>query len=148
MLNSPQNGRPTCTYNHPHHLHQKFVPLLQLQFLPPNFTPYFFTKPFLQLPPTLLTSITQQFLHLALFLHSAILTICFKSFLHISAIYPIQVSSRNQWARKPCKNWHCFNFFLLLRSMDRDNSANNCWFPITQSQKIGVLQVVLSEEDA
>ena len=31
-LNSPQNGRPTCTYNHPQNLHQKFVPPLQLIF--------------------------------------------------------------------------------------------------------------------
>ena len=32
--------------------------------------------------------------------------------------------------------------------MDSDNGAHNYWFPTTQAQKIGVLQVVVSDEDA
>ena len=44
--------------------------------------------------------------------------------------------------------WKIFNLSLLLQSMDSDNWARNQWFLIAQAQKIGVLQVLVSAEDA
>ena len=42
--NSIFNTTPACTYNHPHNLHQKFVPPFQVAFTPHgllNTRPYF-----------------------------------------------------------------------------------------------------------
>ena len=50
MLNSPQNGRSTCTYNHPHNLHQKFVPPLQLTFTSLFHHPLLIHKTILSIP--------------------------------------------------------------------------------------------------
>ena len=109
--------------------------------------PYFFAKPSLMFPTSLLSSITQQFLS-SQFLHTAIPTISSESFFFTLNIEPIQAASRDQWASEFCEeDCHCFNLFLILRSMDRDNVTNNYWFLIAQAQKIGVLQVVLSEEN-
>ena len=75
---------PTCAYNHPSILHQKFVPSdepISTSILPS----YFFTKPSLQSPITLLFSIAQWF-PTSLFLRTAIPTIYTKSISSNSAI--------------------------------------------------------------
>ena len=50
--------------------------------------------------------------------------------------------------KESCEVWHCFNFSLLPQSMDSNNRANNHWFLTVQAHKIGVFQVVFSDEDA
>ena len=40
------------------------------------------------------------------------------------------------------------NLFLLPSTMGKDNSAQYFWFLISQTQKIGLLHVVASDEDA
>ena len=42
----------------------------------------------------------------------------------------------------------CAPFSLLPQGTDSDNRPHNYWFLITQAQKIGVLQFVVSDEDA
>ena len=44
-------------------------------------------------------------------------------------------------------DWRCFDLFLISQSVDMDNSAHNDWFLIAQTQKIGILQVAISEGD-
>ena len=51
---------PECAYQHLYNLHQKYVLLLQST-LTSLFHPYLFTKSSLQSPPTLTSSIPQQF---------------------------------------------------------------------------------------
>ena len=75
-------------------------------------------------------------------------TIITKIILLISAIQPVQAAPRDQGARESCKDWHCFNLSLLPQSAHDDNRADNHWFLISQVQKIGVLQVVVYNEDA
>ena len=49
--------------------------------------------------------------------------------------------------KESCEDWHCFDLFLLPRSMGRDSNTHNQQFLISSIQKIGILQVVVSEED-
>ena len=49
---------------------------------------------------------------------------------------------KGQGARESCDDWHCFNLSFLPQSMD-----SHC-FLIAHAQKIGVLHVVVSDEDA
>ena len=50
--------------------------------------------------------------------------------------------------KESCEVWHCFNFYLLPQSMDSDDRTNNHWFLTVRAHKIGVMQVVFSDEDA
>ena len=93
MLNSPENGRSTCTYNHSHNLHQKFVST-SANFHLPISPLYLFPKPSLQFPPISPTSVTHQLLS-SLFLHTAMPTIFSKNFFPTLTIYPIQTTSRD-----------------------------------------------------
>ena len=111
------------------------------------FRPYLFTKPSLQFPLTLPFSIPQQFFT-SLFSHTAIPTSYTKSIFPASVLQPIQDVSRNQWARESCEESHCFNLCPLPRSIHKENKAHNHWFLIAHGQKIGVLRVVVSDEDA
>ena len=97
------------------------------------------TKPSLQSPLTLPSSIAQQFF--ASFLRTTIPTIYTKNIFPKSVISSIQVASRDQGARESFEDWQCFNFSLLPQSMDSENRAYNDWFCITQVLKTGVLQV-------
>ena len=54
----------------------------------------------------------------------------------------------DQGAMESCEGWHYFNLSLPPQSMDSDISDNYPWFLIAQAQKIGVLQVVVSDENA
>ena len=54
----------------------------------------------------------------------------------------------DQGARIFCEDWHCFDVSILPQSMYSDNRTHNHWFLIAQVQKIGVLQVVVSDEGA
>ena len=56
-------------------------------------------------------------------------------------------ASRDQGARESCEDWHCFNI-SLPQIMDSDIRTSNPWFLMAQAQKIGVLQIVVSDEDA
>ena len=95
MLNSPQNGRSTCPYNHSYNLHQKFVFLLQPTFTFSISRPYLFPKPSLQFPPILPPSITQQLLSF-LFFHTAIHNIFSKNFFPTLTIEAIQAASKTK----------------------------------------------------
>ena len=66
---------------------------------------------------------------------------------HLAISFPI-TAPRDQGAREFCEEWHCFNLSLLPQSMDCDNRGFNHWFLISQADKIDVLHVVLSDEDA
>ena len=137
---------PTCAYNHLLNLHQESVPLLQSIFTS-LFHPYWFTKSSLQFSLTLPSSIPQQFFT-SLFLRTTIPTIYTKNIFPTSAFQPIQVAWRDQGAWESFEDWQSFNFFLFPQSMDSDNRGHYYWFPIAQAHKIGVLQVVVSDEDA
>ena len=130
---------PTSAYNQRYNLSQETVSLL-----PPIFTslfhPYLLTKSSLQSPLTLPVSIHQHFFtslayNLPNKLHQN------KNVLATSPISPIQAASRDQRARKPCDDWHCFNLSFFPQSIGSDNRAHNHWCFIAQIQKIGVLQV-------
>ena len=47
----------------------------------------------------------------------------------------------------PWKVWWCYDLSLLFRSIDRVDSARNHLFLISQTQKIGILQVLASDKD-
>ena len=106
-----------------------------------------FTNSSLQSPLTLPSSIPHQFLTF-LVLHPNIPTIKTKNVFPTSAISLIQVASRDQGVRTSCEDKHCFDLSILSKSMGSDNRTHNHWFLIAQAQKIGVLQVVVSNEDA
>ena len=42
-------------------------------------------------------------------------------------------------------NWHCFNFSLIVWSLNRGNTTHNHWLFVAKTQKIGVMQVVASK---
>ena len=46
-----------------------------------------------------------------------------------------------------CKVWWCYNLSLLSRIIDRVDSSRNHWFLIAQTQKIDILQVLVSDKD-
>ena len=46
-----------------------------------------------------------------------------------------------------CENWCCFDSSLLPQNMNKDNSTRNHWFLNNKAKKIGILQVVASDED-
>ena len=75
----------------------------------------------------------------------------FSYFSHLVLSFPI-TAPRDQGAREFCEEWYSLppndNLSLLPQSMDCDNRGFNHWFLISQSHKIGVLQAVLSDEDA
>ena len=60
MVAAPSFHNPTCAYNHPYNLHQKFLPLFQTIFTS-LFHPYLFKKSSLQSPLTLPSTKPQQF---------------------------------------------------------------------------------------
>ena len=62
-----------------------------------------------------------------------------KNISPISAIKPIQATSRDQGTREFYEDWHKFNLSLLPQSKDSDNRAHNHWFPVTHVQKNVVL---------
>ena len=92
---------------------------------------------------------TSAILHLLIFAYSHL------NSLHQNISLPRPFSQFRLWDRKSCdqgdrkscENWHCFNLFLLPQSMDSDSGAHNHWFLIAHTQKSGVLQVVVSDED-
>ena len=92
---------PTCAYNHPYNLRQKYFPLLHSI---SNFIiyPYFFAKPSLQSPITLSPSILQHFFT-SLFLCRNTPTIYIKKSFPVSIIQPIQAASMEQRARESCE---------------------------------------------
>ena len=47
----------------------------------------------------------------------------------------------------PWKVWWCYDLSLLFRSIGRVDSARNHLFLISQTQKIGILQVLASDKD-
>ena len=110
----------------------------------PLFHPYVFTKLSLQSPPTLPSSISQQFCPSS-FLGTTIVT---KNIFPTSAIESIQAVPREQGARESCEGWNSFNLSHLPQNIGSDNRDRNYWFFITQAQKIGVLHVVVSDEDS
>ena len=121
MLNYLQNGRssfifhkPTCAYEPPYNLLQKFVPLLQAVFTF-LFYPYFLAKSSLQSPLRLPSSVPLQ-----LFTSQQTPKIFFPT----STIYPMQTASRYQGARQSWEDQHYFNLSLLPQSMDTDNRAH------------------------
>ena len=62
-----------------------------------------------------------------------------KNISPISAIKPIQATSRDQGTREFYEDWHKFNLSRLPQSKDSDNRAHNHWFPVTHVQKNVVL---------
>ena len=121
MLNYLQNGRssfifhkPTCAYEPPYNLLQKFVPLLQAVFTF-LFYPYFLAKSSLLSPLRLPSSVPLQ-----LFTSQQTPKIFFPT----STIYPMQTASRYQGARQSWEDQHYFNLSLLPQSMDTDNRAH------------------------
>ena len=107
--------------------------------------PYLFTK---SLRLTLPSSISQQFFTFFFFFRSTIPTIYTKNIFPTWTIEPIQAALRDQRASESCENWHCFKLFLLPQSMDSDNRAHNHGHLVTQAQKIGVQQVLVSDTEA
>ena len=121
MLNYLQNGRssfifhkPTCAYDPPYNLLQKFVPLLQTVFTF-LFYPYFLAKSSLQSPLRLPSSVPLQ-----LFTSQQTPKIFFPT----STIYPMQTASRYQGARQFWEDQHYFSRSLLPQSMDTDSRAH------------------------
>ena len=140
----------------------------------PSFSqPYLCIQPPLQSPTKILSSISVNFhlYFLHLFFNKIILTIHTNaSFPYTAAVFstsyfcvqPSQQSTSKMFSlpqpfsqfrmRQRMKElwslWKIFNLSLLLQSMDSDNWARNQWFLIAQAQKIGVLQVLVSAEDA
>ena len=111
------------------------------------FHPYLLIKSSSQFPLTVPSSIPQQF-STSLFLRTSIATIYTKSIFPTSAIWPTPATSRDQGARESCEDWHRFNLSFLPESMDSDNRAHNHWILIARAEKIGMLQVVVSDEYA
>ena len=75
----------------------------------------------------------------------------FLYFSQFSSPYSTLTCSQNhpyKPTRESSEDWHSFNLSLIPQNVDCDNSAHNHWFLITQVQKIGVLQVAVSDEDA
>ena len=88
---------------------------------------------------TLLISAKNSFLFFtSLFLHTTIPSVTIK----------IPQKRRDQGAREYCEDWHSSNLSLLPQNMDSDNRAHNYWFLSLRLRKIGVLQVVVFDEDS
>ena len=88
---------------------------------------------------TLLISAKNSFLFFTfLFLHTTIPSVTIK----------IPQKRRDQGAREYCEDWHSSNLSLLPQNMDSDNRAHNYWFLSLRLRKIGVLQVVVFDEDS
>ena len=113
----------SCGYNQRCNLYQEPVPLLQSIFTSLTH-PYLFKNSSFQCPLTLPSYITQQ-LFTSLFLRTIIPTICTKKFFPTSNIFPIQTASSDQAVTEYCEKWHCFNLFLLPRTMDSDSSGHS-----------------------
>ena len=105
------------------------------------FRPYLSIKPFLQFSLTLSSSIPQHF-----FIPFSCIQRSLQSESKVPSLpQPLSQFRLRQGTKQACKDWHCFSFSLLPQSIDRDSSH---WFFIAQAQKIGVLQVLVSEEYA
>ena len=88
---------------------------------------------------TLLISAKNSFLFFtSLFLHTTIPSVTIK----------IPQKRRDQGAREYCEDWHSSHLSLLPQNMDSDNRAHNYWFLSLRLRKIGVLQVVVYDEDS
>ena len=48
-------------------------------------------------------------------------------------IISIVNSSRAQWTKNSCEEWHCFDLYLLAQSIDKDNSPHNYRFLIAKA---------------
>ena len=107
---------------------------------------YFLTKSSLQSPLILLPSIPQQ-LFTSLFLRTTIPVIYTKNISPTPDIKQSQTPLKDQGAMESCEEWPRFNLSLLPQSMDSDSRVYNQWFLVAQAQKVGVLQVVVSDED-
>ena len=99
------------------------------------------------IPTNTLFLYTSANFHLSFFAYNHSSNLHKKYFLYYS-IYQIQSASRDQGAMESREEWHCFSLSLLNQSMESYNKAHNQWFRITQAQKIGVLQLVVFDEDA
>ena len=73
---------------------------------------------------------------------------CVQQFLMVFSLPLPYTQFRDQSAREPFEDWLRLNFCLLSQSINREIRAHNQWLLITQAQKIGVLQVVVSDENA
>ena len=82
--------------------------------------------------PLILPCSIPQYFCAFLFLRAIFSAFCTKTIFPTSAIQPIQAVSSDKGVRKPCKEWHCFNLFLLPQSIGSDNRAHNHWLFIAQ----------------
>ena len=135
----------TCTCNQPNNLYQNLF-LYFSQFSPP-FPTILVHKIILTIPTNTQFLYTSVILHLLIFPYN-LLNNHHQKYFPTSAIEPFQAASRDQGARKSCEDWNCVNLPLLPQSMESDNRAYDHWLLIAQAQKIGVLQLVVSDEDA
>ena len=78
------------------------------------------------------------FIFTALIVHATASTISIR----------IPVAPRDHGTCEFSEDWHCFNLLLLPQRMGSDNRAHNHLFLIAKAQKIGLLQVVVCDEDA
>ena len=60
----------------------------------------------------------------------------------------IPAAPRDQGTWEPSEDWHCFNLLLRPQRMGSDSRAHNHLFLIAKAQKIGLLQVIVCDEDA
>ena len=85
-------------------------------------------------------------------------TDCADSFFYTSALFPIfqyyfcvqqslQSTSKAFYLPQLCQGTNEQESLALPQNIDRDNRAHNHWFLIAQAQKIGVLEVVVFDED-
>ena len=139
----PHFDHLTCPYNHPCNLHQKSVSLLQSVFTSLSHS-FLFTKSSIQSPLTLPFSISQQF---------SPPQFCSQPpqkpeiFSLPQSFIQFKLHHRYQGARESCDDQHCLDLSLLPQSMDSDNEVYDHWFLNAQFQKIGVMQVVVSDVD-
>ena len=104
-------------------------------------------KIILKIPTNAPLIYTSAILHLLIFAYNHPNNVHQKCFPYLSHL-AISTASREQGARESCEDWHCFNISLLPQSMDSDSRAHNHLFLIAQVQKIGVLQLVISDDYA
>ena len=101
----------------------------------------------LTIPLTFPSSIAQQ-CFTSLVLRTTIPKIYTKNVFSAPAIWPIQAVSGVQWAREFYDIWNYLISPFFLKVWSVIAGAHNYWFLIAQAKKIGVLQVVVSDEDA
>ena len=119
---------PLCACNHPNNLQEKLIPLLQSIFTS-LFHPYLITKLSLQSPLTF--------------------ALCLSNFSPLNNLNQKLFSLLQLFSQFRLHQWN-----MELGSSARTNTAlispffHNHWFCINKAEKISVLQIVLSDEDA